>query len=255
MAGEGARAPRKLEISVCFGDSNHEVDEACFGLSRALAGRLVWSVPAGGHSRLPKAAASRRTPRRFAFTMGQRCADRSWSARATAPPSKGATLRVSHPALCGVLGGGGGLSWVLKLNWRMGMVSKQDMTRKTSNMGGWTVTEILIVVVLIVLVVLLVRPNFIGGGHPSPATACISNLRNLDAAKGQWALELHKESTDIPTASDIQPYMVHRPSGELPCCPADPKKTFDSSYSINNVGTVPTCKILPATHILLPIRQ
>jgi len=32
-----------------------------------------------------KAAASRRTPRRFAFAVCKRCADRSWSARAPAP--------------------------------------------------------------------------------------------------------------------------------------------------------------------------
>jgi len=152
--------------------------------------------------------------------------------------------------LCGVLGGGGGLSWVLKLNWRMGMVSKQDMTRKTSNMGGWTVTEICIAVVLIVLLVAIAIPNFVRPRTTKAYNACISNLRILDSVKAQWALELHKELTDIPTGSDIQPYLPYVPAGELPVCPDDPKQTFDTSYSLHNVGTKPACKINPARHSL-----
>lgn len=80
--------------------------------------------------------------------------------------------------------------------------------------------------------------------------ACISNLRIIDSAKGQWALEQNKKRTDTPADSDLQPYIGRGSAGELPCCPLDPKQTFDTSYSINNVGTKPTCKILPALHSL-----
>jgi Tfp pilus assembly protein PilE len=143
----------------------------------------------------------------------------------------------------------------LKLNWRLGTVSKQDMTRKTSRMGGWTVTEVLIVVAVLgaIAAVVMWPKNYVGDGRRSPANACIVNLRFIDSAKERWYNELHKQLTDIPTANDLQPYLSLAPGqkeGELPFCPSDPKHTFDTSYSINNVQTKPACKINPARHSL-----
>jgi hypothetical protein len=97
---------------------------------------------------------------------------------------------------------------------------------------------------------LMSAPNYVRSRERSQANACISNLRIIDSAKAQWALENHKQYTDIPAASDIQPYMGRGSAGELPVCPNDPNQRFDTSYSMNNVGTAPTCKILPATHSL-----
>jgi len=138
------------------------------------------------------------------------------------------------------------------LNRRMGTVSKRDMTRKTSRMGGWTVTEVLVVVAVLgaIAAVVMWPKNHVGDGRRSPANACIINLRMLDSAKAAWALDNHKQSTDTPTANDIRPYMGRGPKGELPVCPSDRKQTFDTSYSLHNVGTKPACKINPARHSL-----
>ena len=84
----------------------------------------------------------------------------------------------------------------------------------------------------------------------SPQNACIINLRLIDAAKQQWALENNKQNSDTPTAEDIKPYLGRGPAGELPFCPNDPARSFATSYSINNIGTKPTCKIEPAIHSL-----
>ena len=127
------------------------------------------------------------------------------------------------------------------------------MARKNSKMGGFTVTEICIVVVLVALIALVAAvagPNFVNRRSRSSPNTCINNLRVLDGAKAEWAYEHHKQLTDIPTRNDIQPYIGRGPSGALPFCPDDPKQTFDTSYSINNMVTKPTCKILPTTHIL-----
>jgi hypothetical protein len=133
------------------------------------------------------------------------------------------------------------------------MVSKSDMPLKTSKLGRFTVTEICIVVVLIGVIAAAVvgtpRPPFIQG-HSSAQHVCISNLRLIDGAKRQWALEFHKQYTDTPARSDLQPYMGRGQGGEFPVCPNDSNQTFDSSYSPNNVGTIPTCKIVPANHVL-----
>jgi|SRR5581483_162382 len=77
------------------------------------------------------------------------------------------------------------------------------------------------------------------------AAACISNLRLLQAAKEQWALEPHHLPTDIPTAADIQPYLGHGAAGELPSCPEDPTHTFSNSYDLRAVTNPPICKINP----------
>jgi septal ring factor EnvC (AmiA/AmiB activator) len=64
--------------------------------------------------------------------------------------------------------------------------------------------------------------------------ACISNLRQIDAAKQQWALEKNKKPTAIPTAQDLAPYFK---DGILPVCPSG------GTYSINAVGELPACSI------------
>jgi competence protein ComGC len=125
------------------------------------------------------------------------------------------------------------------------------MALKTGKMGGFTVTEICIALVLIALLAAVVIPRFVGkrpvyAGH----MACIINLRILNGAKEQWALELQKLKTDTPADSDLQPYVGRGSAGELPFCPADPKQSFDTSYSLHNVGTKPTCKIMPTIHVL-----
>jgi len=74
----------------------------------------------------------------------------------------------------------------------------------------------------------------------NPATAaaqrraCINNLRRIDAAKQQWALENNKTDDAVPTVADLLPYFR---DGVFPSCPAG------GLYSINAVGLPPTCSI------------
>jgi len=135
----------------------------------------------------------------------------------------------------------------------MATVSKLKMTRRTCKMGGFTVIEICIVVVLIALLAAVLMPAITRDNKPSEQAvrnACIYNLRLIDSAKHGWAMELNKQNTDIPAVSDIAPYMGRGSASLLPICPNDPKLTFESSYSVNSIGTKPTCKIVQATHIL-----
>ena len=66
------------------------------------------------------------------------------------------------------------------------------------------------------------------------ANTCINNLRQIDQAKQQWALEKSKEATDVPAAQDLAPYFQN---GVLPVCPDG------GTYTINAVGMLPTCSI------------
>jgi hypothetical protein len=75
-------------------------------------------------------------------------------------------------------------------------------------------------------------PNFVKARSTSQQNACINNLRQLDAAKNEWALEKGKKSTDTPTMDDLKPYL-----GKIPHCPAG------GTYTINAVGQPPECSI------------
>jgi hypothetical protein len=64
--------------------------------------------------------------------------------------------------------------------------------------------------------------------------ACINNLRQIDAAKNEWALEKSKANGTLVTEADITPYLV---GGKLPTCPSG------GTYTIGKVGEKPTCSI------------
>jgi prepilin-type N-terminal cleavage/methylation domain-containing protein len=128
------------------------------------------------------------------------------------------------------------------------------MKNKVSRKSGFTLVEIMIVVAIIGLLAAIAIPNFVRARTTSQQNACINNLRLIDAAKQQWALEQHQTTTSVPssTGSDLQPYLGHGSSGELPACPADPANGWTTSYSggLGDMSTKPTCSIVSSTHIL-----
>jgi hypothetical protein len=63
--------------------------------------------------------------------------------------------------------------------------------------------------------------------------ACINNLRQLDGAKQQWALENKKTRSEMPTEADLTPYL----RTGMPKCPAG------GIYTLNAVEALPTCSI------------
>jgi hypothetical protein len=71
----------------------------------------------------------------------------------------------------------------------------------------------------------------------SQRNACINNLRQIDGAINEWALEKGKAKGAVVTEADIKPYIKLDASGNLPKCPAGGK------YTLGKVGEVPTCSI------------
>jgi hypothetical protein len=79
-------------------------------------------------------------------------------------------------------------------------------------------------------------PNFVKARATSQQNACINNLRQMDAAKNQWALENNKKTGDICTEENLKPY-IRLVGGQLPKCPQG------GIYTIGPVGEPPTCSI------------
>src|SRR5580658_2963091 len=94
-----------------------------------------------------------------------------------------------------------------------------DMKNKNTRKTGFTLVEIMIVVAIIGLLAAMAIPNFVRSRQGARMNACISNLRYIDSAKQQWALEQRKLDTDTPMGSDLQPYLGRTAAGELPVCP------------------------------------
>ena len=124
------------------------------------------------------------------------------------------------------------------------------MQTKNNRKSGFTLVEIMIVVAIIGLLAAIAIPNFVKARSTSQTNACINNLRLIDGAKQQWALEAKKTSTDSPVESDLQSYLGRGSAGQLPTCPIDSSATFATSYTIGAVQTAPNCKIDATNHKL-----
>jgi len=63
-------------------------------------------------------------------------------------------------------------------------------------------------------------------------SSCINNLRQIEGAKEQWALEQHKLTNDTPTWEDVLAYLRSHPE-----CPDG------GTYRIGRVDEPPSCSI------------
>jgi prepilin-type N-terminal cleavage/methylation domain-containing protein len=115
------------------------------------------------------------------------------------------------------------------------------MNRKTSRKAGFTLVEIMIVVAIIGLLAAIAIPNFIKARTTSQANACINNLRQLDGAAQEWALETKSAATAAVASSDVTAYIKLDSTGNVPTCPAG------GTYAAWTVATHPTCSLSTAS--------
>ena len=112
------------------------------------------------------------------------------------------------------------------------------MKIRTTSKAGFTLVEIMIVVAIIGLLAAIAIPNFVRARTTSQQNACINNLRQMDGAVQQYALEQKLASSSTYTLSVIKPYIKLDSNNNIPGCPAS--GTYSQGASVTNP---PTCSL------------
>ena len=105
---------------------------------------------------------------------------------------------------------------------------------------AFTLVEIMIVVLIIGILLAIAIPNFIRARESSRAKACVSNLRQVDSAKEQWAMDYRQAAGSTGLGASFPNTMLVGASGYIkgtPLCPSS------GTYTIGAVGTDPTCSV------------
>ena len=107
------------------------------------------------------------------------------------------------------------------------------MQNRTHNNAGFTLVEIMIVVSIIGLLTALVIPNFMKARDRAQLNSILNNLRIIEGAKAQWALENKKSEGSPATEQDLAQYLR---GGKI-------NPVAGETYHINPVGTPPTATL------------
>ena len=100
--------------------------------------------------------------------------------------------------------------------------------------GGFTLVEIMIVVAIIALLAAIAVPGFLRARKRSQASRIINDLRLIDSAVDQYAIETNKKSGDTVGVADWTNYL--KKGTNLYVTGAD---LFGNSYGIQTVDALP----------------
>jgi prepilin-type N-terminal cleavage/methylation domain-containing protein len=111
---------------------------------------------------------------------------------------------------------------------------RERMRRRSK---GFTLIEIMIVVLIIAILLAIAIPNFLRARETSRAKSCQANLRQMETAKEQWAMDTKAKTTDTSGAADLVDEYMKGTADTLPECPSS------GTYTLGAMTARPTCSI------------
>jgi prepilin-type N-terminal cleavage/methylation domain-containing protein len=101
---------------------------------------------------------------------------------------------------------------------------------------AFTLVEIMIVVLIIGILLAIAVPNFVRAREASRAKACTANLKQIDSAKEQWAMDNRVSAGSAGPALSV---LV----GSTSYIKSTPECPSSGSYTVDNIGTNPACSV------------
>jgi prepilin-type N-terminal cleavage/methylation domain-containing protein len=105
---------------------------------------------------------------------------------------------------------------------------------------AFTLVEIMIVVLIIGILMAIAVPNFVKARESSRRSTCVANLKQLDSAKEQYAMDARLASGAAAAMTNLVGATLYLKA--TPTCPSG------GTYTVGNIGTNPTCSV--AGHVL-----
>jgi prepilin-type N-terminal cleavage/methylation domain-containing protein len=108
------------------------------------------------------------------------------------------------------------------------------LNKNTKRRGGFTLVEIMIVVAIIALLAAIAVPGFLRARKRAQASRILNDLRLIDSAVDQYAIETNKSTNSVVNVTDWTNYLkknsaLYNTGNDL----------FGNSYGVQTVDTLP----------------
>jgi hypothetical protein len=97
-----------------------------------------------------------------------------------------------------------------------------------------TFKTLAVAVPVTVLFLAIAVPNFVKSRSVISMNACANNLRCIEGAKKEWAVQ-HNATNATPTEADLLPFLPGRPATLFPACPSEANTPSDLRVSLRSV--------------------
>jgi len=108
------------------------------------------------------------------------------------------------------------------------------LNKLNKRQGGFTLVEIMIVVAIIALLAAIAVPGFLRARKRSQASRILNDLRMIDAAVDQYAIETNRSTGNVVNTADWTNYLKKNSS-----LYNTGKSLLGSAYGVQTVDTIP----------------